>query len=186
MAEQNFYERLKNNPRPVGVDFWAPWCGPCRMVEPMLKKVGGEFDGQVDVWKVNADEHPDLLRQLRIFGIPTLIGFNAGQEVARQTGVGSPAAMAGLFDAALSGEIPPAPEGLINGLTIIDRLMRVAIGLVLLFLAYTGDFSGVYLFIAILGGVALFSAVYDRCPLWQTIAPRLKALVGGGKAGGEE
>jgi thioredoxin len=177
--EKNFFQRLSENPRPVVVDFWAPWCGPCRMIDPMIKKIGQEYDGQVDVWKVNADEHPELLRELSIFGIPTVIGFNGGQEVARQTGVGSPAALEGLFEAALSGELP---ADAISGLTIVDRAMRVAIGLALLFLAYTGDFRGIYLFIALLGGVAFFSAVYDRCPIWQAIAPRLKALLGGEKA----
>ena len=181
MSEQDFFERLQNNPRPVVVDFWAPWCGPCRMVEPMLKKVGAQYDGQVDVWKVNADEHPELMQKYRIYGIPTLIGFKDGREIARQTGVGSPAAMEALFEAALSGELPQEPEGLVAGLTIIDRFMRVAIGLALLFLAYTGDFDGVYLFIAILGGVAFFTAVYDRCPIWQALAPRIKALLSGNK-----
>jgi thioredoxin 1 len=169
VTDKDFFERLQQNPRPVVVDFWAPWCGPCRMIEPALKKVGQEYDDQVDVWKINADEHPELLRQLRIFGIPTLISFRDGQEVARHTGVGSPRDLEGLFEAALSGE-PPAPAGI----TLADRIMRVAIGLALLLLAYTGNFSGIYLLLAALGGVALFSAVYDRCPIWQAVTARFK------------
>jgi thioredoxin 1 len=169
LTEKNFFERLKENPRPVVVDFWAPWCGPCRMIEPTLKQVGKEYEGQVDVWKVNADEHPDLLRSLRIYGIPTIVSFKDGQEVARQTGVASPRSLGNLFDAALSGEQPAT-----LGLTIIDRILRIAIGLALFFLAYTGDFSGIYLFLALLGGVAMFSAFYDRCPLWKAITSRLR------------
>jgi len=147
------------------------------MVEPVLKNVGKQYEGQVDVWKVNANENQDLLRQLRIYGIPTMIGFNGREEVVRKVGVASQGEMGALFEATMSGEKPTNP-----GLTLIDRVLRVAIGLALLFLAYTGQFSGIFLFLAILGGVAIFSAIHDRCPIWQAIAPRLKALLGRGES----
>ncbi len=171
--DNNLFEKLKAHPRPVVVDFWAPWCGPCRMVDPVLKQLGKQYEGQVDVWKVNADEHPEVLRALRIYGIPTVIGFSAGQEVMRYSGAAGPDVLSRVFDAALSGEKPPAPP-----LTILDRLIRLAIGGVLLALAYSGGFSGFYLVLALLAGVAFFTAVYDRCPVWQAISPRLKALFG--------
>jgi thioredoxin len=170
MSEPNIFERLKRNPRPVVVDFWASWCGPCRLIDPLIKRVGAEYDGRVDVWKVNADEQPDILRSLGIYGIPTLIAFHNGQEVSRRTGVASPAILSGLFEAALSGEKPanigPAP---------VDRFLRLAAGGILLFLAVQGHFSGLYLFLAGLGGVAAFSAVYDRCPVYRAISARIKA-----------
>ena len=169
---KDFFERLEGNPRPVVVDFWASWCGPCKMIVPAIKRLGQEYDGQVDVWKVNADEQPDILRKLRIYGIPTIIAYNAaGQEVTRKTGAASQGQLQDLFDAALLGEKPAGPS-----LTFIERLLRAALGVAFLILAYSGGFSGIYLGFAVLSGVAFFSAVYDRCPLWQTIAPRIKAL----------
>ncbi len=106
MSDKDFFEHLQNNPRPVVVDFWAPWCGPCKLVEPTLGKLGKQYQGQIDLWKVNADEHPEVLRKLKIAGIPALVGFNRGQEVLRQTGVAAPDLLERVFQAALSGERP--------------------------------------------------------------------------------
>jgi thioredoxin 1 len=80
--------------------------------------------------------------------------------------------MAGLFESALSGERPAS-----SGPALFDRMLRIAIGLALLYLAYTGGFDGLYLLAALSGAVALFSAVYDRCPIWNALAPRVKALL---------
>ena len=168
MLEQEFRDKLKANTNPVVVDFWAPWCGPCKAIEPMLKRLDQEYKGAVDVWRVNADEEQQLLRSLKIYGIPTLIAFNQGEEVARQTGVGSLPSMMSLFEAAQSGQ-KPAKKG-ISGL---DRILRIGIAIALFFLAYSGGFKSFYLWMAILAGVALFSAVYDRCPIWKVISSKL-------------
>jgi thioredoxin 2 len=71
---------------PVLVDFWAEWCGPCKMVAPELLKVAAEGRGQWLVAKVNTEELPGLAQQFRISGIPTLLLFQAGREVARKSG----------------------------------------------------------------------------------------------------
>ena len=71
---------------PVLVDFWAPWCGPCKMVAPELRKVANETAGQLLVAKVNTEEVPSLARRFRITAIPTMVLFRNGIEVARQAG----------------------------------------------------------------------------------------------------
>lgn len=168
MTEQDFFEKIKTNANPVVVDFWAPWCGPCKAIEPMLKRLDQEYKGVVDVWRVNADEEQQLLRHLKIYGIPTLVAFNQGEEVARQTGVGSLPSMVSLFEAAKSGQKPAK-----KGISGIDRVIRIGIAIVLLYLAYSQGFTGLYLWIAILAGIAFFSAVYDRCPIWKAISSKL-------------
>ena len=167
----DFIESLRQNPRPVVVDFWASWCIPCRSIEPALEKLDKEYTGRVDLWKVNADEHPELLRNLKVYGIPTLIAYKDGQEVARKTGAGSPHALSSLFDAAIRGETPGPP-----GLGLAERLIRLFAGLGLLGMAYLGRFTGLYLVLTVLGGLIAFSAVYDRCPIWQALAPRIARL----------
>ncbi len=173
MSEKKFFERLHNSHNPVVVDFWASWCGPCKLIEPGLSKLEKEYEGKVEVWKVNADEQPEVLRKLKIYGIPTLIGFKDGQEVVRQTGAAHYSALARIFEAALRGELPKQVE---TQLTWIDRLIRTTIGAALLYLAYLRSFQGIFLLIAGLGVVALFSAVHDRCPVWQALKPKLRSL----------
>jgi thioredoxin 1 len=180
-STDEFFERLQQNPRPVVVDFWASWCGPCKMIEPNLKKLGKEYEGRVDVWKVNADEHPDLLRKLHISGIPTLVGYNGGQEVSRRVGVAPYPVLNSLFESALSGEKTESPQAAAAaGMTTLDRVLRLAAAAALFYVAYSNGFAGWYLLAAVAGAVVAFSAIHDRCPIWQAIRPRLEALLGGG------
>ncbi|MDQ7025801.1 MAG: thioredoxin [Anaerolineae bacterium] len=71
---------------PVLVDFWAEWCGPCKMIAPMVDEIAVEYEGQVRVAKVDADANPEVLQKYGIMGIPTLILFKSGEEAARVTG----------------------------------------------------------------------------------------------------
>jgi thioredoxin 1 len=87
VSDEKFDEIVGQAELPVLVDFWAPWCGPCRRVAPILDDLAREYAGKIVVAKVNADEHQESALRLGVQGIPTLILFKDGQEVSRQVGV---------------------------------------------------------------------------------------------------
>lgn len=78
----NFQAEVLSNTKPVLVDFWAEWCGPCRMVSPIVDELGNDYADKLDVVKVNVDEEPQLAQQYGITGIPSLLVFKGG-EVAK-------------------------------------------------------------------------------------------------------
>jgi thioredoxin len=86
VSDAEFESTVMASKRPVLVDFWAPWCGPCRMVAPFLEAIAGEMAGRVTVAKVNTDESSDWANRLGVRGIPTMILFKDGQELDRQVG----------------------------------------------------------------------------------------------------
>jgi thioredoxin len=148
------------------VDVWAPWCAPCRAIRPSLTHLAQEFSGRVDLWELNADEAPDVVSGLGIAGIPTLVVFHQGKELGRRTGMQPEDMLRELFVAAEQGSSPPPRR-----LSISDRVLR---GGAAAFLAWLGLANGPSWWLLILAAVVAFSAVYDRCPIWRALAPRIQ------------
>jgi thioredoxin 1 len=169
MEPQVFFEKLKQNPRPVVVDLWAPWCGPCKVIKPTLANLAREYQGRVDVWEINADDSQDLLRQLKIYGVPTLIGYQDGQEIARYIGAKPRSELQSFFESLSAGKIPKS-----SGLSNWDRSIRLMVGTFVVGVAWTNHFHWTILGV---GAVIMFSAIYDRCPIWKAITAHLKKII---------
>jgi len=86
VSDTEFQEKVLNSATLVVVDFWAPWCGPCRMVAPILDELAKEYDGKIVIAKVNTDENPQWAMKYGVQGIPTMLFVKGGQLVDRMVG----------------------------------------------------------------------------------------------------
>jgi len=98
ITDSNFETEVLNSSLPTLVDFWAPWCAPCRMIAPMVEQVAKENSSVAQVGKMNVDENPNVSQRYGIKGIPTLILFKDGREVERMVGAGTFEALSRLVD----------------------------------------------------------------------------------------
>ncbi len=101
VTDVSFEADVIDSELPVLVDFWAEWCGPCKALMPTLEKISVEYDGKVSFMKVNVDENPSMRDKLSVRGIPTMILFNEGREVARSVGAKSVSQLSRFLDAQL-------------------------------------------------------------------------------------
>ncbi|MDQ2680033.1 MAG: thioredoxin [Candidatus Eremiobacteraeota bacterium] len=86
VTQANFQQEVLSNDQPVLVDFWAPWCGPCKMLSPIVEKVAGSYAGRAKFAKLNTDDNPNLSGEYQVSGIPCLILFKDGKPVDRIVG----------------------------------------------------------------------------------------------------
>lgn len=164
MNNQEFESRLGAG-KPVVVDFWAPWCAPCRMTKPILQRLGDEFAGKVEFLPINADDSKELLQRFSVYGIPTVIAFRNSEEVARITGAQNESSYRSIFDALAQGKEIQVT------MTAFDRLLRLGAGS---FLAWIGFTNGNWLLLGA-GAVLAFLGVYDRCPIWNALTSKFQS-----------
>jgi len=122
VTDATFEETVLHNERPVVVDFWATWCGPCKMVAPEMEKLAAKYDGAVDVVKVDVDANPALQRAFNIMSIPTIaffqpgkqpmgvVGFRPLEQLEQQFGLAEIAKAASATPAAPASTTTAAPE----------------------------------------------------------------------------
>ncbi|RAJ18144.1 thioredoxin [Olleya aquimaris] len=101
ITDANFEETVLNSDKPVMVDFWAAWCGPCRMVGPIIDELSTEYDGKAVVGKLDVDANQEFAAKYGVRNIPTVLVFQNGEVVGRQVGVAPKKAYADAIDALL-------------------------------------------------------------------------------------
>ena len=93
LTDSNFEEKVIKSNQPAIVDFWAEWCGPCRMVGPTIEELSKEYEGKAVIGKVNVDENPQITAQFGIRNIPTILFFKNGNIADKQVGVANKSAL---------------------------------------------------------------------------------------------
>ena len=97
-TDASFEQEVLKSDTPVLVDFWAEWCGPCKMIHPALEELAVEFEGKLKVAKVNVDENPNLPAKYGVRGIPALFMFKGGEVVSNRTGAAPKASLKGWIE----------------------------------------------------------------------------------------
>ena len=101
ITDANFEELVMNSDKPVMIDFWAVWCGPCRMIAPIVEEMSGEYDGKAVIGKVDVDSNPNVAMKYGIRNIPTVIFVKGGEIVDKQVGAAPKQVFTAKLDALL-------------------------------------------------------------------------------------
>lgn len=109
LSETNFQAEVLSSPQPVLVDFWASWCGPCKIIAPIVSELADEYQGRVKFGKVNVDEESGLARKYEVSAIPTLVLFKDGKPVDQLVGVQSKGALKAALDKLEPATVPGTP-----------------------------------------------------------------------------
>lgn len=161
MRKQEFDELLAAEKMPLVVEFWAEWCGPCRSMEPGLKKAADENQEKVKLVRINVDENPEIASAMKIYGIPSMVAFKNGKELFRKTGMQNYDALNSFFVDAANGVTDRK-----TGVSPINRAIRLMIGF---FLLVTGLLLGTNWIMIAAGALFLLWAVHDRCPVISAV-----------------
>lgn len=164
MNRSEFQQKISASSKPVIIDFWATWCGPCMMTKPILEKLAKEYADKVEFMPINADESREALEQFRVFGIPTVISLRDGKEVGRVTGAQNEANYRAMFEALSEGREIKVP------LAQFDRMLRLGAGALFIMVGVSTN----NWLVAGVGGVIAFMGIYDRCPIWNAITGMFK------------
>jgi thioredoxin 1 len=98
LSKANFSEQVLSIPGPVVVDFWAPWCNPCKMMSPLLDELSGEYDSRVRIGKVNIEDEQDLANEYGVRAIPTILFFKSGEVAEQKVGMCSKRDLKAIID----------------------------------------------------------------------------------------
>ncbi|MDO9302394.1 MAG: thioredoxin [Anaerolineales bacterium] len=164
MNKLEFQQKISESNKPVIIDFWATWCGPCMMTKPILDKLGKEYAEKVEFMPINADDSREVLEQFRVFGIPTVITLRNGKEVGRVTGAQNETNYRMMFEALAEGREVKVP------LTQFDRMLRLGGGALFVMVGISTH----NWVVAGIGGVIAFMGIYDRCPIWRAVTGMFK------------
>lgn len=160
-------KKIQSMDKPVVVEFWARWCGPCKVMAPVLDQVKKEYENRVELVKVDADAETTLLQELKIFSIPTVLVYNNGRLIDRKTGAMNISQVRQLFETALQGKKSAAPG---KGARVFRVTAAIAVAAGAFFLDHSVP-------LYILAGLIFFTAVYDRCPVWKFVSGRVRGLL---------
>jgi thioredoxin len=164
MNNSEFQLKILQTAKPVIVDFWAPWCIPCKMTKPILEKLAEEYAPDVEFLAIDADKFRELLDQFQIAGIPTVLALRDGKVVGRVTAALNETGYRAIFDSLLNR------KEIKVSLSAFDRMLRLTAGILLLIV---GVSTGSWFALGI-GGIVAFLGIYDRCPIWAKITKQLK------------
>ena len=159
-----FQQKISTSNKLVILDFWAPWCGPCKVAKPILEKLAKEYAGQVEFLPINADDSHEVLEQFHVQGIPTVITLRNGKEIGRVIGTQNETNYRTMFEALSEG------REIIVPVTKFDRMLRLGTGTLFMIIGISTH----NLILGGIGGAIAFLGIYDRCPIWKAVTGYFK------------